>query len=42
MLREKLRPRMFEKMTLNKIFGPKREEVAGEWSKLHDEELHDL
>jgi hypothetical protein len=27
---------------LRKIFGSKREEVAGEWRKLHNEELHDL
>jgi hypothetical protein len=24
------------------IFGPKRDEVTGEWRKLHNEELHDL
>jgi hypothetical protein len=27
---------------LNRIFGPKRDEVTGEWIKLHNEELHDL
>jgi hypothetical protein len=27
---------------LRKIFGPKRDEVTGEWGKLHNEELHDL
>ena len=27
---------------MRKIFGPKREEVTGDWRKLHDEELHDL
>jgi hypothetical protein len=27
---------------LRKIFGPKRDEVTGEWRKLHNEELHDL
>jgi hypothetical protein len=27
---------------LRRIFGPKRDEVAGEWRKLHNEELHDL
>jgi hypothetical protein len=27
---------------LRKIFGPKRDEVTGEWRKLHTEELHDL
>jgi hypothetical protein len=27
---------------LKRIFGPKRDEVTGEWRKLHEEELHDL
>jgi hypothetical protein len=27
---------------LRKIFGPKRDEVTGEWRKLHNKELHDL
>jgi hypothetical protein len=27
---------------LRRIFGPKRDEVTGEWRKLHNEELHDL
>jgi hypothetical protein len=27
---------------LRKIFGPKRDEVTGEWRKLHNEELRDL
>ena len=27
---------------LRKIFGPKRDEVTGDWRKLHDEELNDL
>jgi hypothetical protein len=27
---------------LRGIFGPKRDEVTGEWRKLHNEELHDL
>jgi hypothetical protein len=27
---------------LGRIFGPKRDEVTGEWRKLHNEELHDL
>ena len=27
---------------LRRIFGPKRDEVAGEWRKLHNEELNDL
>jgi hypothetical protein len=33
---------MFENRMLKKIFGPKRAEVAGEWRKIHNEELHDL
>jgi hypothetical protein len=34
--------RMFENRVLRGIFGPKRDEVKGEWRKLHNEELHDL
>jgi hypothetical protein len=41
-LREKRRLRVFENRVLRRIFGPKRDEVTGEWSKLHNEELHDL
>ena len=33
---------MFENRVLRRIFGPKREEGAGEWRKLHNEELNDL
>ena len=33
---------MFEKRVLRKIFGPKRDEVTGEWRKLYNEELNDL
>jgi hypothetical protein len=33
---------MFENRVLRMIFGPKRDEVTGEWRKLHNEELHDL
>jgi hypothetical protein len=33
---------VFENRVLRRIFGPKRDEVTGEWSKLHNEELHDL
>ena len=32
---------MFENMVL-RIFGPKRDEVTGEWRRLHNEELNDL
>jgi len=31
---------VFEKKVLRRIFGPKRDEVAGEWRKLHNEELN--
>jgi hypothetical protein len=34
--------RVFENWVLRKIFGPKRDEVTGEWRKLHNEELRDL
>ena len=33
---------MFEKRVLRRVFGPKRDEVTGEWRKLHNEELSDL
>jgi hypothetical protein len=33
---------VFEYRVLRKIFGPKREEVAGGWRGLHNEEIHDL
>jgi hypothetical protein len=33
---------VFENKVLRRIFGPKRDEVTGEWRKLHNEELHDL
>jgi hypothetical protein len=42
MLREEHRLRVFEKTVLRRIFGPKRDEVTGEWRKLHSEELHNL
>jgi hypothetical protein len=32
----------FENRVLRRIFGPKRDEVTGEWRKLHIKELHDL
>jgi hypothetical protein len=31
-----------KKTVLRRIFGAKRDEVTGEWRKLHNEELHDL
>jgi hypothetical protein len=33
---------VFENWVLRKVFGPKRDEVTGEWRKLHNEELNDL
>ncbi|KAJ4452256.1 hypothetical protein ANN_03774 [Periplaneta americana] len=41
-LREEQRLRMFENKVLRKIFGAKRDEVTGEWRKLHNTELHAL
>jgi hypothetical protein len=41
-LREERRLRVCENRVLRKIFGPKRDEVTGEWRKLHNEELNDL
>jgi hypothetical protein len=40
-LREEHRLRVFENRALRKIFGPKRDEVTGEWRKLRNEELCD-
>ena len=34
--------RVFENRVLRKIFGPKRDDVRGEWRKLHNEEVNDL
>jgi hypothetical protein len=36
------RLRVFENRVLRRIFGPRRDEVTGEWRKLHNEELHNL
>ena len=33
---------MFENRVLRRIFGTRRDEVTGEWRKLHNEELNDL
>jgi hypothetical protein len=41
-LREEHRPRVFENRVLRRIFGQERNEVTGEWRKLHNEELCDL
>jgi hypothetical protein len=41
-LNEECRLRLFENRVLRRTFGPKRDEVTGEWSKLCNEELDDL
>jgi hypothetical protein len=41
-LREGRRLRTFENRVLRRIFEPKRDEVTGEWRKLHNDELNDL
>jgi hypothetical protein len=41
-LREERRLKVFENRVLRRVFGPKRDEVTGEWRKLHNEELKDL
>jgi len=41
-LRNERRLRGFENRVLERIFGPKRDQVTGEWRKLHIEELNDL
>jgi hypothetical protein len=41
-LREDRRLRVLENRVLRRTFGPKRDEVMGDWRKLHNEELHNL
>jgi len=41
-LREERRIRVFENRVLRIIFGPRRDDVTGEWRTLHNEELNDL
>jgi PAS domain-containing protein len=41
-LKEEHRLRVFENRVLRRIFGYKRDEVTGEWRKLHNEELREL
>ena len=41
-MREESRLRVFENRVLRRVFGPKRDEVRGEWRKLYNEELNDL
>jgi hypothetical protein len=40
-LREEHRLKVFENRVLGRIFGPRRDEVTGEWRELHNEELND-
>ena len=41
-LREERRLRVFENRVLRRVFGPKRDELTGEWRKLRNEELNDM
>jgi len=41
-LRDERRLRVFENRVLRRVFGPKRDEVTGEWRELHNEGLSDL
>jgi hypothetical protein len=41
-MRDERRQRVLENRTLRRIFGPRRDEVAGEWSELHNEEINGL
>jgi hypothetical protein len=41
-LREERRLKVFENRVLTRVFGAKRDEVTGQWRKLHNEELNDL
>jgi hypothetical protein len=41
-LREEHRLRVFENRVLRGIFGPKRNDITGDWRKLYNEELHNV
>jgi len=41
-LREERKLKVFENIVLRRIFGPRGDEVTGEWKKLHNEELNNL
>jgi len=41
-LMEEHRSRVLEKRSLRRIFGPRREEVAGAWRRLQNQELHNM
>jgi hypothetical protein len=42
MLSEEHRPKVFDNRLLRRILGPKRNEMIGDWRKLHIKELHNL
>jgi hypothetical protein len=41
-LNEGHRLRVFENRVLRRIFGPKREEMVGDWRRLHNDKLHNF
>jgi len=41
-LREERKLRVFENKVLRRIFGPRRDEVTGDWRRLHNEEINVL
>jgi hypothetical protein len=41
-LREEHRLRLFQNRVLERMFGPKKDEVTGEWRTLHNEKLKNL
>ena len=41
-LREEMKLRVFENKVFRRIFGPRRDEVTGDWRRMHKEELNDL
>jgi len=41
-MREEMKLRVFENRVLRRIFGPRRDEVTGDWRRLHNEKLNDL
>ena len=41
-MREERKLRVFENIVLRRIFGPTRDELTGEWRRLHNEKLNDL
>jgi hypothetical protein len=41
-LKEEQKLIVFENIVLRSIFGPKRDEIIGDWRELHNEELHNL